>query len=65
MLDETTEDRLEAGKKRLADIERRIGIFMPKTTGREGAKRSEWRSDNVATRRAARSRNRVAKKAAK
>jgi hypothetical protein len=51
MLDKAAEDRLEAGKKRLADIERRIGIFMPKTTGRQGAKRTEWRSDKVAVRR--------------
>jgi hypothetical protein len=47
---ERTEDRLEEGRKRLADIERRIGPYMPKIKVREGVKRSEWRSDNTAIR---------------
>jgi len=47
---ERTEDRLEEGRKRLADIERRIGPFMPKIKVREGVKRNEWRSDNTAIR---------------
>jgi hypothetical protein len=42
------EHRLEEGKRRLADIERRIGPYMPKIKVRDGAKKSEWRSDKVA-----------------
>jgi hypothetical protein len=45
---ETAENRLEEGKKRLADIERRIGPYMPKIKVRDGARRTEWRSDKVA-----------------
>jgi hypothetical protein len=43
-------ERLEEGKKRLADIERRIGPYMPKIRVREGVKRGEWRSDNTVIR---------------
>jgi hypothetical protein len=41
-------ERLEEGKKRLADIERRIGPYMPRIKVRDAVKRSEWRSDNSA-----------------
>jgi hypothetical protein len=37
--------RLEEGKRRLEDIERRIGRFMPKVVSKEGVRRGEWRSD--------------------
>ena len=38
-------ERIEEGKKRLEEIERRVGRFMPKGTMKEGVKRGEWRSD--------------------
>jgi hypothetical protein len=47
---EASQERLEQAKKRLADIERRIGPFMPKITIREGIKRTEWRHENTAVR---------------
>jgi hypothetical protein len=48
MIERRAEDRLEEGRKRLAEIERRIGPFMPKVKVRDGVKRTEWRSDNSA-----------------
>ena len=45
---QNAEKRLEEGKKRLADIERRIGPYMPKIKVRDGARRTEWCSDEVA-----------------
>jgi hypothetical protein len=45
---ERSEDRLEEGRKRLADIQQRLERYMPRIKVREGAKRSEWRSDKVA-----------------
>jgi hypothetical protein len=45
---EANQERLEQGKKRLADIEKRIGPFMPKI--REGIKRTEWRHEDTAVR---------------
>jgi hypothetical protein len=37
-------DRLAAARGRLADLERRIGPFMPKPVVRSGVKRGEWHS---------------------
>jgi hypothetical protein len=47
---EANQERLEQGKKRLAEIEKRIGPFMPKIKVREGIKRTEWRHENTAVR---------------
>jgi hypothetical protein len=50
LMTESGKAKLEEGKKRLTDVEKRIGPYMPKIKTRSGVKRSEWRADNTAIR---------------
>jgi hypothetical protein len=44
VMDTTDRDRLSPAKKRLTEIERRIGPFMPKPVVKSGVKHGEWHS---------------------
>jgi hypothetical protein len=43
-MDASNPDRLTPARKRLAELERRIGPFMPKPAVKSGVKRGEWHS---------------------
>jgi len=43
-MDTSSKGRLAPARRRLADLEQRIGPFMPKPVVRSGVKRGEWHS---------------------